>query len=115
MAAILAEELMRRPCSLKALCLALGLRDRSTDRVRGYLEEFQRRGLVYVHSWFRSQSAFYAWQPQPWLMPNAPQPLNRVERERLRRLKAERTDKPLREAPQGVPNAPNSVFALGAM
>lgn len=118
LAAIVAAEIMKGPSSLKALCLALGVRDRSTDFARQYVEAFRAQGLVYVHSWWRNQYELWAWQPQPFMLPDAPKPLNHAERmardAELRRLEAEKRDKPLRRAASPV-GVPNSVFALGLM
>jgi hypothetical protein len=118
-AAVIAAELMDGPRSLKALCLSLGVRDRSTHRVRIYVEAYQAQGLVYIHSWWRNQYPLFAWQPTRWANPNAPQPLNRAMRDKrdaeIRRQQAQFQDKPLHKAPQAAPKVANSVFALGAM
>ena len=118
-AAVIASELMRGPQSLKSLCLMLGVRERSTTLPRRYVQAYRAQGLVYIHSWWRNQYPVYSWQPHPWALPDVPQPPNRPEREKLeaaaRRKAAERKDKALHKAPQGVPNVANSVFSLGAM
>lgn len=117
--AIVAAELMDGPRSLKALCLSLGIRDRSTERVRSYVEAYQTQGLVYIHSWWRNQYPVYAWQPKRWANQNAPQPPSRAMREKLeaetRRQQAQLRDRPLHKAQTGVPMVANSVFALGVM
>ena len=117
LAAIVAAEIMQGPRSLKALALALGKRDRSTDFARQYVEAFRSQGLIYVHSWWRNQYELWAWQPSPHFLPDAPKPLNHAERaERnaeIRRQEAAMRDRPLRKATRPGPNVPNSVFALG--
>lgn len=118
-AAVVAAEIMRGPRSLKALCLALGLRDRSTDIPRKYVDSFKAQGLIYVHSWYHNRNELWAWQPQPFFLPDAPKPLTAAERAardaELRRLEAENRDKPLKRRPMPPPTAANSVFSLGVM
>lgn len=116
LSAAVAAEIMRRPCSLMDLCIALGLRERSTDRPRKYIDAFRAAGLVYVHSWRRNQSELWAWQPSPHFLPDAPRPLNRAEREARDVDLARRTHRRTRQAKKLMPNpgTPNSVFALGA-
>ena len=97
------------PVTLTAICHSIGLPERSTDKAAVYVGALKRAGLVYIQSWLSFTSALYAWQPQPFLLPDAPRP-DRKPRVRNRA-------KPAAVKPKTAPvvMGPRSVFELGAM
>lgn len=73
--------LMRAPSTGRDMNIALG-KDAADDRAYGYLAQMKDRGIVYIHEWKKTRSAWapvYALQPSPFHLPDCPRPMTARE------------------------------------
>lgn len=108
-AALIAAALMRGPCSLSDLCVAVGYRRQNkTTRVRRYVDKFKADGTVYIAAWWRASYPMWQWQAEPFKHADAEKPACYVTKPRKSRAIA----KPATVV--RIPARPASVFSMGA-
>lgn len=104
LADLVAATIMKAPCTVKEVCLALGVSERRSDKAMLYIRAFKDQRLVYVSGYSTRRRPIYAWQPEPGRYSDAQHPGPKdPEYSERRRLIA---------IPPMV--RVNSVFSLGA-
>lgn len=106
-AAIIAAALMRGPCSLSDLCVAVGfMAQKETPQARAYVERFRAHGLVYVAGWKFGKYPMYQWQSES-RRADAEKPTDYAPKVYVKKRKP----KPLTVV--RMPSQPASVFSMG--
>lgn len=83
-AAVLVKALMLSPSTKTEVGLKIGISPRNAKNIKFYLEAFHDAGLTYILEWRNAASPVWAWQPEPYLHPDADRPPNKPRPSRSR-------------------------------
>lgn len=73
-----AQALMWGPKTRKQIADYVGVNNYDSTGVMKYVMQYKNDGLVYIEGWDNAASARYAWQPSPYLHPDAPRPEKQI-------------------------------------
>lgn len=69
-----AQALMWGPKTRKEVAEYVGVQKSDSAVIMRYVEQYKTDGMVHISGWDNAASPRYAWQPSPYLNPDAPRP-----------------------------------------
>lgn len=69
-----AQALMWGPKTRKGIAEYVGVKKYDSTVIMRYVIQYKTDGMVYIEGWENAASPRYAWQPSPYLHPDAPRP-----------------------------------------